>query len=261
MLATAPATAAPPAAASSARLELAGVAHAYGPTPAIAAIDLRVAAGEFVAIAGPTGCGKSTLLRIAGGLLSPSAGAATIDGRPPAEARKRKRLGYVFQDPALLPWLSARENIALAGELNRGGGARVDADAMLALVGLGEAAARRPHELSGGMRQRIALARALALDPALLLMDEPFAALDEITRETMRYELLRIWEQRRTTVVFVTHSIREAVTLANRVVVLTAGPARIRADIRIDLPRPRRYEMEREAAFLDQVDALRALLS
>ncbi|HWO93806.1 MAG TPA: ABC transporter ATP-binding protein, partial [Dehalococcoidia bacterium] len=215
-----------------------------------------------VAVIGATGCGKSTLLRIAGGLLTPSSGTVLIDERPPQDAQRHKRIGFVFQDPALLPWRSVRSNVRLPLEVNRRQASTpADVDTLLATVGLAGAADRRPHELSGGMRRRVALARALALDPALLLMDEPFAALDELTRESMRYELLRIWERHRATVLFVTHSVREAVLLADRVVVMTPGPGRIRAIVPVDLPRPRRTTLERDPAFLDRVDRLRDLLS
>ncbi len=260
------ATTRPPAAAyTGAPLRLGGVSHTYRAggrsISALAEVDLDLRAGEFVSVIGPTGCGKSTLLRIAGGLLKPTAGSVSIDGGDPDEARLRKRLGYVFQDPALLPWRTVRGNLLMPGRLNRRHTrAAIDAEALLRLVGLTEHAGRHPNELSGGMRQRVALARALALDPDLLLMDEPFAALDEITREAMRYELLRIWERRRTTVLFVTHSVREAIALSDRVVVLGPAPGRVRADIPIELPRPRHHEIERLPAFLDEVDRLRGLL-
>ena len=258
-------TALHPAARTGALLMLSGVSHSYGvaprSVPALAGIDLALRSGEFVSIIGPTGCGKSTLLRIAGGLLPSTTGLVTIDGTDPAEARLHKRIGSVFQDPALLPWLSVRGNIQLMARVNRAHGPRaIDADALLASVGLSDAADMRPHQLSGGMRQRAALARAFALEPALLLMDEPFAALDEITREAMRYELLQIWERHQATVLFVTHSVREAITLSDRIVVLGGTPGRIRAEVPVDLPRPRRHEDERSAAFLDLVDRLRGLL-
>ncbi|MSQ61085.1 MAG: ABC transporter ATP-binding protein [Dehalococcoidia bacterium] len=255
----------PALARTGALLAIRGVSHAYGPAPrsvsALAGIDLALRSGEFVSIIGPTGCGKSTLLRIAGGLLPPTLGAVSIDGAAPDEARLHKRIGSVFQDPALLPWLNVRGNIELMARVNRRHGPRtIDTDALLTSVGLSDAAEMRPHQLSGGMRQRAALARAFALEPALLLMDEPFAALDEITREAMRYELLRIWERRQATVLFVTHSVREAVALSDRVIVLAGTPGQLRADVPIDLPRPRRHEDERSLPFLDLVDRLRALL-
>ena len=253
-----------PSTAVGAELHLAGVHHAFqtptGTVQALDRVDLLVKPGEFISIIGPTGCGKSTLLRVAGGLLEPTGGEALIDGRDPEEAKRTKRLGYVSQDPALLPWRSVRENVALSHAINRQSSALPDTDALLSMVGLAGHAHRHPHELSGGMRQRVALARALALRPALLLMDEPFAALDEITREAMRYELLAIWDRYRSTVLFVTHSVREAITLSDRVIVMSASPGRVRADIPIPLPRPRDAELERRPEFLDLVDHLRGLL-
>lgn len=245
-------------------LHLRGVGLHYGDFVALDGIDLQVGRGEFVAVVGPSGCGKTSLLRIAGGLLPSSAGDVEVLGGTAAAAQAGKRLGMVFQEPALLPWRDVRSNIALPSEVNRGSGRPVDPDALIGRVGLDGFQRARPHELSGGMQQRVALARALAVDPDVLLMDEPFAALDEITREQMRYELLRIWEtgvsDQPKTVLVVTHSVAEAVALADRVIVMSARPGRIRAQIPIELPRPRRPADERTPAFLDAVDRIRALL-
>ena len=232
---------------------------------AIDQLSFRVHEGEWVSIVGPSGCGKSTLLRVVGGLLEPTAGALSVLGGAPEEAQRRKRLGLVFQQPALLPWRTAEENVRLPLEVNRHAGrAGMGVAALLDLVGLSEFGDYRPHELSGGMQQRVALARALAIDPSLLLMDEPFAALDEITREQMRYELLRIWEaasaQARKTVLFVTHSVAEAVTLSDRVIVMSQRPGRIKMTVPIALPRPRSPADERTPAYLDYVDLIRAQL-
>ncbi len=260
---------APPSAPSDAALQLSGVRLDYGDVRALDGIDLEVRRGEFVVVVGPSGCGKTSLLRIAAGLLPPTDGSVRVLGGSADAAQAGKRLGLVAQTPALLPWRDVRANIALPESVNRsanGPAAAADPEALIRLVGLEGFERARPHELSGGMQQRVALARALVVDPDLLLMDEPFAALDEITREQMRYELLRVWSHApgagatAKTVLFVTHSVTEAVALADRVVVLSPRPGRIAAEMTIDLPRPRRPDDERAPAFLDAVDRIRALL-
>lgn len=259
-----------------------GLTHVFDrasrPLTALAKVDLRVDWGEFVSIIGPSGCGKSTLLRLIGGLLQPTEGRVDLAGATPLEAQRRKGIGYVFQDPSLLPWRTVFANVTLPLEVNRrrrGEGQRREARELLDLVGLSEFESYYPRELSGGMQQRVALARALVFHPPLLLMDEPFGALDDITRRAMRYELLRLWqagnsppggdgsasgEGGRKTVVFVTHSIPEAIALSDRVVVMSGSPGTVRAVIDIDLPRPRDEEMETAPAFLDYVVRLRRLL-
>jgi NitT/TauT family transport system ATP-binding protein len=235
------------------------------PLPALHGISLGVPRGQFLSIIGPTGCGKSTLLRIAGGLLPPSEGSATIDGEAPVRAQRHREIGFVFQDPALLPWRTVLGNVRLPLEVD---GTRrkpgIGPEALIDLVGLDGFRDYYPHQLSGGMQQRVAIARALAFDPSLLLMDEPFGALDEMTRSDMRYELLRLWSRveaaGRKTVIFVTHSIAEALVLSDRVVVLSARPGRVLADLDIELSRPRTQEIERSPAFLDYADYLRGLL-
>ena len=232
---------------------------------ALADVSLEVAWGQFVSVIGPSGCGKSTLLRIIGGLLRPTSGESLIDGAPPAAAQRRRDIGLVFQDPSLLPWRSVLGNVRLPLEIDRSARRRPapSPEELLELTGLDEFAGYYPYELSGGMQQRVAIARALAFDPSLLLMDEPFGALDEITRSAMRYELLRIWQTApsgRKTVVFVTHSIPEAIALSDRVVALSPRPGTVRAAIDIELPRPRTQEMERSTPFLDYADYLRSLL-
>lgn len=231
------------------------------PLPAIQDVSLRVPTGQFLSIVGPSGCGKSTLLRIVGGLLRPSTGEALIADQTPTVAQRQRDIGFVFQDPALLPWRTVQANVRLPLEIGSRGSS-VFADELLALTGLSEFAGYYPHQLSGGMQQRVALARALAVDPSLLLMDEPFGALDEITRSAMRYELLRIWSsaERRRTVLFITHSIAEALVLSDRVVVMSGRPGRVVADLDVELERPRTQEIERSAAFLDYSDYLRGLL-
>lgn len=211
-----------------------------GRLPVLDRIDLHVPGGGIVALIGPNGCGKSTLLRVIAGLLIPSAGEARLDGA--LIAGPDPRIGLVFQEPRLLPWRSAADNITYPLELAGWPVAR-RADRMTELtrlVGLDPAVAlARPSELSGGTSQRVALARALALEPRVLLLDEPFSALDALTRERFDLELLRLWERAATTIVMVTHSIPEAILVADRVVVLSPRPGRVVADIAVDLPRPR----------------------
>jgi NitT/TauT family transport system ATP-binding protein len=230
---------------------------------AIDKLSLRVQSGQFCSVLGPSGCGKSTLLRIAGGLIEPSSGVVTIgNGATPHTAQRAKEIGFVFQSPGLLPWKTVEQNIKLPLEINRRSNRprqHSTAD-LLDLVGLTDFAGAYPHQLSGGMQQRVAIARALAFDPALLLMDEPFGALDEITRQSMRYELLRIWERAQKTVIFVTHSIAEAIVLSDVVVVMSPRPGRLRGTVPIDLARPRTDAVERTPEFLAYVDRLRDLL-
>lgn len=231
---------------------------------ALQGISLDVARGEFVSIIGPSGCGKSTLLRVIGGLQQVTSGRVLIDNRPPRDAQRHKEIGVVFQDPSLLPWRRVVENVRLPLLVNRGGNRTDDPVRLVELVGLGGFADYYPHQLSGGMQQRVALARALVTQPSLLLMDEPFGALDEITRGQMRFELLRVWGSRPgealCTVVFVTHSIPEALLLSDRVVVMTPQPGRIAAIIDVDLPRPREEDVEFTPEFIELARRLRAHL-
>lgn len=210
-------------------------------------VSFKIDQGEFVSLIGPSGCGKTTLLKLSGDLLAPTSGSLMIGDQTPAALRKSRQIGTMFQDATLLPWKTVRENIRLLSQI----AGRPASDAQIAglaeLVGIGGFLDHYPHELSGGMRQRAALARAYALDPELLLMDEPFGALDEIMRERMNVELLRILEKRRQTVIFVTHSISEAVFLSDRVFVMAPRPGRVVLDVRIDLPRPRQSAMRYEA--------------
>jgi len=209
-------------------------------TEVIAGLDLEIAPGSIVAVVGPNGCGKSTLLRVIAGLLRARTGTVEVEGRP--VTGPDARVGLVFQEPRLLPWRSAFANIAfpleVAGRAREARERRVTE--LLGLVGLRDWSRARPAELSGGMRQRVAIARALALEPAVLLLDEPFSALDSLTRERFNVELLRLWERIGATIVVVTHSIAEAVFLADRVIVLSPRPAELVADVAVDLPRPRR---------------------
>ena len=230
---------------------------------ALDGVTLDVGRGEFVCLLGPSGCGKSTLLRIIGGLLEPTSGRITIGGRSPGETQAAKALGFVFQEPSLLPWRTVVDNIRLPLEVNRNSGTNggYQVEHLLKLVGLERFRRYYPYQLSGGMQQRVSLARALSFNPSLLLMDEPFGALDEITRATMRYELLRIWDADNKTVVFVTHSITEAVILSDRVAVLSSQPGRVRGIVEIDLPRPRSDRLERDRELLEYSDLLHSLLT
>lgn len=235
------------------------------PTQALSSIDLDVEPGQTVTLLGPSGCGKTTLLRTIAGLETPTTGTLSINGESPQAARKRKQIGFVPQAPALLPWRSVRANAGLLLDINRPASPSTPSttvDELLAEVGLADFADAYPHELSGGMQQRVGLARAFALDAPLLLMDEPFAALDEITRTEMRHLLGRLTEPHGTTVVFVTHSIAEAAFLSDRVIVMSARPGRIVDDVAIELPRPRDPDVEDTTEFFEIAARLRrALLS
>jgi NitT/TauT family transport system ATP-binding protein len=222
-------------------------------------LDLR--SGGFTAFIGPSGCGKSTLLRLVADILAPSDGTITIGGYPPTEARLRHEIGFVFQDASLLPWRSVLGNIELPLEIAGGPvGAMPQPASLIRLVGLEGFENARPAQLSGGMQQRVSIARALALRPKVLLLDEPFGALDEITRQRMNMELLRIWEETGTTAILVTHTIGEAVFMADRVHVLAANPGRLAASIDIDLPRPRNLAAMQTSAFNRLENAVRAAL-
>src|ERR1700678_59838 len=224
-----------------------------GGVPVIDGLDLDIAAGSFVALLGPSGCGKSTLLRLVAGLDPPDGGTVTLEGAP-----RHARVAFVFQDAHLLPWRSVLENAALPLELAGvdGAGRRDEARRALADVGLAEAMGKLPHELSGGMRMRVSLARALVTRPDLLLLDEPFAALDEMTRQRLDDQLPALWARLGLTVIFVTHSVDEAAYLAERAVVLSARPARIVGDHAIELPRERTAALRTEAAVAKEARAL-----
>ena len=231
-------------------------------TTALSGIDLDIGPGEFVSLIGPSGCGKSTLLRLIGDLIGPTRGNVEINGKPAHAARLGREYGMVFQAPVLFEWRTVEDNVKLPLELL--GMSRSDRDArareMLQLVELGEFARHHPYQLSGGMQQRVAIARALALQPSILLMDEPFGALDEMTRERMNDEVLRIWQQTGTTVVFVTHSIPEAVFLSTRVVVMSARPGRITRLVDVPLPHPRNEETREDPRYFRLVTEVREAL-
>ena len=226
-------------------------------------VSVTVANGEFVSLIGPSGCGKSTILRLATGATGPDIGSVTIDGRSPSAARSDKLLALAPQSPALLPWLSVRDNAHLLTKVNRRANRGLgpqEIDELLAIVGLSEFAGAYPHQLSGGMQQRVALVRAFATDAPLLLMDEPFASLDELTRAELRGVLAELSERRSSTVLFVTHSITEAVLLSDRVLVMSPRPGRIVAEHRIDLPHPRQPCLEDTEPFRAHIASIRSEL-
>ena len=229
---------------------------------ALEGIDLDIRRGEFVSLIGPSGCGKSTLLRIIGDLIKPSSGTAIVNGKPAERARRDRDYGVVFQAPVLFDWRTVEDNVKLPLEIQGVDSARRRAKAaeMLDLVELDDFHHHYPWQLSGGMQQRVAIARALAFEPAILLMDEPFGALDEMTRERMNSEVQRIWDRTRTTIVFVTHSIPEAVFMSSRVVVMSPRPGRIAKVIDIDLPRPRDEETRESERYFELVTEVREAL-
>jgi NitT/TauT family transport system ATP-binding protein len=233
-----------------------------GNVTALQDIDLELATGEFVSLIGPSGCGKSTLLRVIGDLIEPTAGSVTVNGKPARQARIDRDYGIVFQDAVLFEWRTVSKNIALPLEMLGWDRERRKArvQEMLDLVELTSFGDHHPWQLSGGMQQRVSIARALAFEPALLLMDEPFGALDEMTRERLNLELLSIWQTLASTVVFVTHSISEAVFLSTRVVVMSPRPGRIAGVVDIDLPARRTNETREDPRFFELVTQVRELL-
>lgn len=259
-------------------IRLTGARRVYGHGPdsmtALDGVDLRIDAGRFVSVIGPSGCGKSTLLRLIAGLEEADGGDVTVFGVPPGEACNAKMVGLVPQQPALLPWLDVLKNVTLPGLVNRSaarrravishgvrGGVVVpeapDMTRLLEEVGLGDALHKLPAQLSGGMQQRVAIVRAFGLQPDVLLMDEPFSALDEFTRESLQEQLLNLWDRMKTTVVFVTHSVSEAVRLSDTVVVMAPNPGRIVDVLDIDLPRPRSGNLLKTSDFHGYEDLIR----
>jgi NitT/TauT family transport system ATP-binding protein len=239
-----------------------GVSKRFGDVAALTPVDLDVAPGQVVTVLGPSGCGKTTLLRLIAGLERPDSGTIDVDGDGPDAAKAAKRFGFVPQSPALLPWRTVEANARLLQDVNTAANPATlpDPVELLDQVGLGDFRNAYPHELSGGMQQRVGLVRAFALGAPYLLMDEPFAALDEITRADMRHLLAALCEPRRTGVVFVTHSLAEAVFLSDRVVVLTARPGRVIGEVAIDLDRPRTADIEDAPAFFELETRVRHLL-
>ncbi len=246
-------------------VEHAGVAYPSrkGTFHALSDVSLHVGRGEFVSLIGPSGCGKTTLLRLIADLARPTSGQLRVNGGTPRQARTDRSYGYVFQSPALYPWRTALANVMLPLEIIGLSAAerRARAAAALAAVGLGAAAGRYPWQLSGGMQQRVSIARALSLRPELLLMDEPFGALDEITRDKLNLHVTDLWRERNLTVIFVTHSIPEAVFLSTRVVAMSANPGRISRVIECPFPRKRTLDLRNTAAFLEVSQQVRDALS
>ena len=248
-----------------AAIELSSVRRVYGygssATVALSGVDLRIEPGRFVSLIGPSGCGKSTVLRLVAGLEAPDNGGVVVHGVTPAEACAAKLIGFVPQTPALLPWLSVLKNVTLPQKVNAKAGKRrgagPDMRELLRKAGLGEAMDKQPAQLSGGMQQRAAIVRAFGLRPELLLMDEPFSALDEFTRESLQDQLLDLWDELKTTVLFVTHSVSEAVRLSDTVVVMAPGPGRVVDVVDIDLPRPRGERLFEERDFHAYEDLIR----
>jgi len=251
-------------------VRLTGVSKAFGatgsstttPTVALSNISLDIQRGEFVSLIGPSGCGKSTLLRLIGDLTEPTGGTVQVNGKPAGQARLDRDYGMVFQSPTLFDWRTVEENVRLPLELfGYDNAAKAERTGeMLELVRLTDFARHRPYQLSGGMQQRVAIARALAFSPSLLLMDEPFGALDEMTRERMNSEVLSIWARTGITVIFVTHSIPEAVFLSSRVAVMSARPGRITRVVDVELPRPRGLETRESTAYFSFITEVREAL-
>lgn len=229
------------------------------PVTALQNVNLDIKQGEFISLLGPSGCGKTTLLRIIADLLQPSSGEITVRGESPRDIRLKKKYGIVFQSPVLYNWRTVRRNICMPMELmgmeKKDRTARVTK--MLDLVGLQDFGKHYPYELSGGMQQRVGIARALAIKPEILLMDEPFSALDEFTREKLHMDLLRIWQKTNKTIIFVTHNISEAVFLSDRVVVLSPHPGRVSAVVDINIPRPRSLESMQTPEFYNYITQIR----
>jgi len=229
--------------------------YAEGETKVLQEVNFTIPSQEFIAIIGPSGCGKTTLLKLIGGLINPIKGRVLIKNTLASQAKKEKIFGFVFQDPTLLPWRSVTDNIKLPQEITRC--PTQDYEQLLRLVRLYEFKDKHPHQLSGGMKQRVAIARALSFGPKIMLMDEPFGALDDLTREYLNMELLRIWQNVKNTIIFVTHSIPEAVFLADKVVVLSKKPGTVKEIIDIKLPRPRNIDIKYTPEFNNIIKKLR----
>jgi len=247
-------------------LRVEGVSYRYGGgrhpgVEAVDNVDFTIGHGALGVLVGPSGCGKSTLLRLAAGLIEPTQGRITFGAATPAEMRKQRRVGFAFQDPSLLSWRSVRRNVELPFDLANLPTDRAWIDELLAIVGLADWADRRPRQLSGGMRQRVSLARALATKPDLLLLDEPFGALDEITRGELNFELLRVLSATKTTCLLVTHSVDEAALLADKIVVLSNRPCAVKLTYEVTTPRAGRAESRDTLEFLEHCRAVRAALA
>ncbi|PHP27736.1 ABC transporter ATP-binding protein [Limimaricola cinnabarinus] len=242
------------------RVENVDVTFGEGTVVALKDVSVDIPQGAFVTILGPSGCGKSTLMRAIADLVPAARGVIDVQGQTPRDARRDRNFSYVFQDATLLPWRTALENVGLPLEVGGGGDAHADPRDLLALVGLKGREDAMPHELSGGMRQRVAIARALVTKPKILLMDEPFGALDEITRDKLNEEVLRIWRETGTTILFVTHSIPEAAFLGEYVLMLAAHPGRVKEFMKVELPPERRLADRDTLEFVQITAHLRKLL-
>lgn len=239
-------------------IRMEGVGKSFDGAAALVGIDLELSEGSFTALVGPSGCGKSTLLRLVAGMTEPTTGSISIGTRSPERVRRSKEIGWMAQRPALLPWRSALENVTLAQTINpQPDRPQASPEDLLSMVGMADFVHAYPGTLSGGMQQRVALARTLAIGAPVWLMDEPFSALDELTREVLADDLLRLWQEFRPTVVWVTHHIPEAVRLADRLVLLSPRPGRVAGLVPVDLPRPRQ---ETSTAFQDVVAKARSCL-
>lgn len=246
-------------------VEVCGVSKAFGfdghRVAVLEDVSLTIGMGEFVSVIGPSGCGKSTLLKIVAGLLDADQGSVTIDGESVSAASAEKKIGLVPQSPALLPWRTVLENVRLPLNVNRRanhGRSMGDAEGLLSAFGLGAAMGKYPWQLSGGMQQRASIVRSLAVNPSVLLMDEPFGALDAFTRDEMNLLIQEIWMETRKTIVFVTHSISEAIFLADRVVVMSARPGRVASIYNIDIPRPRPVHIQTRPDFIERILTIKA---
>lgn len=223
-------------------------------------LNFDIKAGEFISIIGPSGCGKTTLLKILGGLIPATSGDLRVKGESAKTTLERRELGFVFQNPILLPWRTSLENTKLPLEILGNDSSQSLSNKLLKIVGLGGFENSYPQELSGGMQQRVAIARALTFEPSILLMDEPFGLLDQMTRDKMNLELLRVWKKEKTTIstiIFVTHSIPEAVFLSDKIIVLSKRPAKIKKIINVDLPRPRKTEIKYSKKHIELIECLR----
>jgi NitT/TauT family transport system ATP-binding protein len=238
-------------------IDVQNIKHSFNSLNVLNDISLKIKEGEFVSVIGPSGCGKTTLLKILGGLLPPSHGNITIKDSSLDVAIKRRDFGFVFQNPVLLPWRTVLQNIELPLEIIGDQTPFAESEKLLELLGLKGFGKYYPKALSGGMKQRVAIARALVFNPDILLMDEPFGALDELTRERLNLELLKIWEQTHKTIIFITHSISEAVFLSNRVIVLSERPAKIDEIKEIDLPFPRTIAVKQSKEYFQYITWLR----
>ena len=246
-------------------VKVSGVSHTYNtgqdsPVEAIDKINLTVRKSQFISLIGPSGCGKTTLLRIIGGLLISTVGEVLIGNNSPKESLRLGRIGFVFQEPILFPWRNTRQNIELPREVLPVKRNYLNVEELIKLVGLEGFEKSFPKELSGGMKSRVAIARALYYKPDVLFMDEPFASLDEVTRDRLNLELLNIWRYSHLTILYVTHSVAEAVFLSDKVVVLSARPARVLAEVDINFDRPRTIKLRKEINFVRLVEDLRELL-